>query len=441
MYILEILITFVLASIIISSATALASAEQNLQISNYQYTTATELAKRAIDLARQKSLTDFSASFSSTTYDTIFQTTLTENIINPYTKEITATVSWNKPSGQTLKTELVTRISDWASLVNGNTCALAGNWTQPYIKGQLSFDNTLTDIKVVGKYAYITGNGPVASLPDLFVVDLSITGAPVVVAQLNTGPGLNSIEIVGQYAYAGNTSINGQLQILDISNPLQPSLVKSYKIPGNYNDNTTIPNTVVYSNDKIYLGTQKSQISELHIIDVSNRLTPTEVGTREITAGIFSMKLRGSKLYMASADYTEFSIWDVSDPTHPRQQGGLNSSDGRGKSLALMGNYTFFGRTQGGNELYIFDDSNGLSIWGQYRLETSIYSMTASQGLLFMGTNDTTKAVQIWNVSNPSTAFIIGEQDIDGKATTIRCGVNSLYVLGEDPNALYIIGK
>ncbi len=441
MSVLELLIAFILASLLIVNITTLTSAGQDLAINNYNYIRANSLAQKAVDSARAASRKDFSHLLNVTAYDSIYKTTIIEQFTGSYTKEITATVAWQKPNGQSAHTELSTAVSDWGSIVNGNVCTLSGNWTQPRIVSVLPFNNNLTDIKITGNLAYVTSNGSSAGMADLYIVDISSPTTPVILSQINTGPGLSSITIAGRYAFVGNTSINAQLQVIDILDPAHPALIKSYKLPGTYNDNTTIPNTVLYSDNKIYMGTQKSQIAELHIIDVANPLAPNEVGTYETDAGIFGLKINDARLYVASAANTELNILNIDDPGHILLINGVTTSNGRGKSLTLINQNVLFGRTQGAQELSIYDNSNSINALGQYRVGSSIYSLTGSSGLLFLGTSDANKQLQMWNISDPGSAAMIGQQVISGKANVVACGIGLLFVLGENPAALYIISN
>jgi hypothetical protein len=263
---------------------------------------------------------------------------------------------------------------------------------------------------------------------------------PTIIGKLNTGPGLSSLTVVNDYAFVGNTSINGQLQIIDISSPAAPVLKKTFKLPGSYTDNTTIANTLTYDSGKVYLGTQKSQITELHIIDVSEVATPLELGSYEINAGINSLLVRDGLVYVASPATEEIKIIDASDPSSLYQLGNFDApgGSGNGKSLNAIDNTLALGRTVGGQELYQLNLVDPLrpSLLSARDLNTSINALAASPTWLFLGTTDAVKTLQIWN-TNPSQFSLNKYLHLPDKATALACGLNRLYPTSS--SFLYII--
>ncbi len=75
-------------------------------------------------------------------------------------------------------------------------------------------------VKVSGNYAYVA-----AQSAGLLVVDISDSGAPVIVSSVSTTAAAD-IDTNGNYAYVADGA--GGLRVIDISNPFNPQLVGSY---------------------------------------------------------------------------------------------------------------------------------------------------------------------------------------------------------------------
>ncbi len=91
--------------------------------------------------------------------------------------------------------------------------------------------NDITDSDVVGNYLYLATNSAITTDADLYIFDISNYSSPLLLSSLDTGPGLLSLAVAGHFAYLGNTSINKQLQIVDVSNKTNPQFISSFKIP------------------------------------------------------------------------------------------------------------------------------------------------------------------------------------------------------------------
>lgn len=225
-------------------------------------------------------------------------------------------------------------------------------WIKPKLQlfdlSSLDADIHPTDIDVVGKYAYISSNNSNVASSDFYIFDISDHENVKLLSKLNTGPGVAVLTVAGKYAYLANKSIKSQLQIIDISNKKEPFLVSSYKLPGTYNDGTTIGNAIFYKSENIFLGTEKSQISELHNIDVSDPLNPNEIGSTEIGNGVNAIFAFKNKLYIASPNVNELQTFTIEQDGSLGPLSSYNDigSTGHGKSLSLFLNHLIVGKTQ-----------------------------------------------------------------------------------------------
>jgi type II secretory pathway pseudopilin PulG len=392
------------------------------------------IAQTALDnIKRQSVSSNFSSIKNYITNDSFYQTTVTITDLDIYTKQIGVVVSWQIGGAELKKVELSALVTDRQSALSGSTCLAVPGQNPPLVNGNLDFGsgNEPTRIIVRNHTAYVATNAVAANLEDFFIVDVTSPDNPTIISKLNTGPGLSGLALAGNTVFAGNTSINGQLQIIDISDPGQPLLKSTYKLPGNYNDNTTITNIVAYSHNTVYLGTPKSQISEFHIIDVTNITTPNELGFYEANAGINAIAVIGSHAFVASPASEELKILDISNPVHTVQVGGFDApgGSGNGKSLATLGTTVFLGRTIGGKELYILQaDTLPITELSKQDLNTSVVSMAAVPSWLFLASTDTAKSLQIWNTSDTGHPLLAKSLALSSKVNALACGRDKLYL-------------
>ena len=334
-------------------------------------------------------------------------------------------------------------VTDWKEAANGTVCGpLEGNWQNPQI---LSFadtgpSNPATASVAKSRLLYVSTDSAQASKPDLFIYDISNPLSPVLLSFLNTGPGASSLALAGTYIFLGNQSINGQLEVIDVSNPANPILMKTYKLPGSYGDNTTIPNTLSYSRGKIFLGTAKSQIAELHIINVVNPLAPQELGSFEINAGINALNIRGNTIFVASPAGEEIKVLDASVPSAIVQVGGYDAPGGSGNGKSLFRNTTtlYMGRTVGGNEFNVLDISNpsAVSLINTKNTDASINGITGTKETQFLITNNLERKFQVWQNMN-----LLSSTNPNGTQTSVSCQHELIFVTTSAPDGVAILSS
>lgn len=419
--VLELVIATAIVLFVFPALAAVILSSEVLQINIQQRQEALNWGESLLDSLRLKQ--DFQDLQSYNTNWESYQAAISVEAQDLYTKKLTAHVSWGQ-NGQVTLTSVATAPA--LAAVN-NTCLLnpGNNWR---INGSVSFGpgNEPTDVITRNSLAYVTTDSAASSANDFYVVDISEPERPQIVGQLNTGPGLTAVAISGNYAYVGNTSINSQLEIIDVTNPTAPLLRKTYKLPGTYSDNTTIASALAFANNLVYLGTQKSQIAELHIIDVADITLPREIGSWELGAGINELKVSGQLLYLASPASEELKVLNIANPAAPLQQNGFDApgGSGNGKSLSLMNTSLFLGRTTGSNELYWLNSSD-LAEVNHLNLNTSVIRLSALPGWLFLATPDTNKTVRLWQLSPLEEVRSLA---FPNRATGMACGLGRLLV-------------
>lgn len=426
----------------------------------YQYlVTDTELTQEAlysaqleVEKARFAARQDWDDLTTVSTRDGMFTQNLQVTDADDFLKVVTSQVSWQSPAGgQRREVEVSTILSDWLESKSLGSCdddeVAAGDWANPVILAALDLgaSNSSTDIDVRDGIAYVTANSSIQSKEDFFVVDVRSNPYPTVLKKLNTGPGLKAVHVAGRYAYVANTSINSQLQIIDISNPQGAYLRSAYKLPGVYTGSATVGISIYYYRSKVYVGTKKSPIAEFHIIDVSDPLNPQEVGTWEFGTSVNAIYLSNGKAYVATPDDEELKVLDITEPQDIKFLGGFNApgGSGSGKSLARSGSHMFLGRTIGGSELHVLDVENisGGTVASR-DIGSSINGLVVKGDLAFLATTDAGKEFQVLKGARDLTGFTpVANLNLAARATALDCEGQLLYLTSEDRSqSLVILG-
>lgn len=440
---IEPLIALALFAMIISSVLATAFASQILTTHTENRLVALTLAQTKLEEVKNELESNWFADILLTTQQDIF--TITTNIedTDDYTKQITINTTWSE-SQNNKNLSIYTIITDWKSASLASPCQTKiKNWANPQIISttDIGSDNPTTAISIKNNFLYLSTDSATQNKPDFYIYDITDPVIPKLLSSLNTGPGVSSFAIAGDYAYLGNQSINGQLEVIDIKNKSQPILMKTYKLPGVYTDGTTIANTLIYDHGKIFLGTAKSQISELHIIDVTSPLSPKEVGNFEVNAGINALNIKGQNIYIASPASEEIKVVNFANLPSVSQVAGYDAPGGSGNGKALFRkiNTLFMGRTLGGKELNSLDVSSiNPALLGSEDTQSSINSITGSEDALFLLTTDLNKKIQLWNVESPALPFLAGTINNEAVLTNFACNKNALYVSTTAPNGFII---
>jgi hypothetical protein len=231
---------------------------------------------------------------------------------------------------------------------------IASNPAQPAYVGSVTDANNLFGaygVAVSGKYAYVAAQGCLSGQPcpnptvgnSFVVIDISAPGTPRIVATINnsslpapwTGSGAlahaTAVAISGHYAYV-TAAYSNRLTVIDISNPLAPSIVASKED----DTNLLFPVDVAVSGSYAYVVDQIST-GRLTVMDISDPLNPTLAGTVTSTwlNGAYRIRLRGSLAYVAANSAGALATVDISNPLSPRLAAGFYDGAHLNKTTGL----------------------------------------------------------------------------------------------------------
>jgi hypothetical protein len=191
-------------------------------------------------------------------------------------------------------------------------------------------------VSVEGAYCFLAGWG------DLGSIDISNPAQPALVNVYYFGSSAEDITITGNYAYI----LSGfDLSIVDISNPDDPHTA------GNYVTEEITYNSYA-SGHFLYLTTPYA--SNLHILDITNPVIPTLLISYHLPGSPAGLEVVNNYAYIAGTDYG-LMILDISDPLFPLWVGNCATPD-IAEDVCVSGHYAFVPDYRSG--LQIIDIAN-----------------------------------------------------------------------------------
>ena len=469
----------------LGAVTLTVSGNQSLLSDTETNAEALSLAQGLIEENKAVSRKDFRLVVATSSNEGAYQKNLTVSENGFFTKLLSASVRW-KIGIVDHEITLSTLIADVDSSVGGTTCTatLLGDWAHPVLAGfafaSLAHDAggvyAVSDIDANQGRLYASVNTPVAnSKPTFFIFDIKNTQAPVLLGAVDTAPvsaGISAIAVATSsarnYAYAANaydanfrTCKPGpscaQLQVIDISNPALPAVVANYELPtssppyvlGNGGGGNAVGKSIFYKNGYVYLGLSKTTSGpEFHIIDVKDPLHPAWVGSYPPAGtssgnAVNAVFIQRTHAYLATPNAQELTVLDISNPANPVLVGTYDASggSGNGKSLDVVGDTLYMGRTVGNKEFYVLDVANPAtpSLLGQVDTgNATVSGVVIRDYLAFLGVGN---QFQIWNVGNLAHAVSFATPlalPNGSSATAIDCEGNTLYAASVAANTGFL---
>ena len=495
---LEILIAFAVMILCISAVIMVAFGNQSVAIDSETNNEAISSAQSLIEKARADSRFDFNLVNPYTNTEISGSLTYTKNLnvetsatdptLDLWTKRVTSSVSW--PAGaRTLSAIFTTLLTNKDGVSGGDTCSsvLAGDWTSPFltsyefgrdmlVPSDTSSGFPIGDIDINDHILYVVVNNSNGNNnPNFFKFDVSDPSVkPIFLNSTDNNPtvkaGFNAVAVADNYAYLANA--NGanyntcsenlscsQLQVIDISTM---TVIGKLKIPGvTGNAGQAIGTATFYKNGVLYLGLAKTNSGpEFNIIDVGgggaggSPTNPIYLGGLSIGNGVNSIYVKDNFAYVASPNNEELKVIDISNANSPTQVGqfdapGGGGNNGNGKSLAVVGNALYLGRTLlNGSELYILNKENStttLPVFNSKNIvsggsNTSVNGITVRDYLVFLLTNDDFQVLK-QDSSYNLTQYATPMPTPGGSGTTMDCEENYIYFASVPTNDKGYIAK
>ena len=441
----EILLAGAIISIALASVVIVVGGLQSMMI-NLQNGFEAELkAKQEISLAQ---LTNFNDLVSYQKIDGIFTTTFSVEYRNAFTTNVSVDVFWLEGSSKKhriINDQIVDRENasgaldcDWLDNTKGNLV--------PINFGILNADdnNPITDISILGNFAYVSADGATSSLPDLYVVDVHDIKKPKIISHLNTGPGIASVAAAGHYVFAANAG-SYQMQIVDVTDPTHPALVAQAKLPGAIISGAAgFGQSVHFFDNKMYVGLVKNAGPEFYVIDVHNPPSPIALGSYEIGSTVNDIDVQGSRATVVSPGQTSVTLLDISNPLVISKIDSI-SFDGwqtQGvQSVEMFGPRIVTGRTLGGfyspySEFMVLDRNRLSSTTASLKISASIENIIGFKDYIYFVTSDADKAFQIMT---STTLNVVMTTPLSSRGVSLTCNAEAMYAVTQNDQDFFHI--
>jgi hypothetical protein len=302
----------------------------------------------------------------------------------------------------------------------------SSNPQAPTLTGRFISDARPVDVQVQGGQIYLADKER-----GMTVMNANPTGVPVLVGSYPyTLPSRASeLRVVEHRAYVAVSLPShphfpaGRLDILDVSDPVSPTLLGSYAVTGIQD--------MHLDGERAYLVDARAGFSpHLEIVDASNPAAPQMLGEYGTTSEAFStVYASGDTAYVYAYGYAggearEFRVLDVSNPLTPMLVGALDSDylydiQGVGDLIYGLSNI---------GSLDIIDVSNPQIPVRETRfaLDGAGYQLQVTNGLASIALQ--TGGVEIVDVHDPASPVKLASYDTPGSASAVQVVGDTLYV-------------
>ncbi len=271
----------------------------------------------------------------------------------------------------------------------------------------------IKDFCISGDFAYV------ASRSDIIILDISDGIHPVQVGRYTYGGDV--VAVKGNYLYTVHSY--GHLEVIDISNKKNPSIVGFYEdIGGDYYYFTRFE---IYGDYAFVAERYPFEGSYIKIFNISNPNNPVFV--QSLSTQVRNFVISGHYLYLSTMDQG-IKVMDLTDPYNPVLTGpGYTSM--KTWNIEALGSYIF---VQGENsKISILDFSDPLN--PTKKSDTGVYvptgRFTVSYNTLysFSGTG-----LNVTDVSSPSSPEIKSSYEGSGNASRIAVSDNYVYLVDKN---------
>lgn len=379
-----------------------------------------------------------------------FTRKITISVVEDNVKKILSQVTWQDERLGQQQVSLVTYLSDWKNAPPpggdpGDTGGggPTGDWTNPHILGSLDLGpgNQATDVDVLNKIVFLSAKASAESKPDFYVIDATDGENPFIVSSLNTGSGLNSLDASGDFVYGVHNDKNvSHLQVINVSDINNPSLVSSF-----FFTDAEEAISIFYLDNKVYIGTETSGVSEFYVVDVSTPTTPVLLGGLEIGFDVRSVLVKNNKAYIAAnSSVSELMIIDVTDPANMSisHTFDIPAANNGGRSVYSVGQKLFLGLDKGSyDEFQIINiaDLGDIQTIGSADMGADLNDIRTRDTLAFLATDSPNNEFQVWDITDPANPILNSAFNFPQSATGIDYEDNMVYVSVRSNDGLRII--
>ena len=299
-------------------------------------------------------------------------------------------------------------------LADGSNCPSSATPTMSLVG---SYDTAVfenfTDVAVANNIMYaIVGSTP----PRMDVLDISNPSSPVLLRSITISIGSYNLRVIGDRLFISSSSAG--IRVYDITEPTFPVFYGFVTVPSGF------PGKFYVSGDRLYLANGGAP-STLQIYSLASN-NPTLLGTYTSSTSINSVFTVGDIAYIAHSS-DGLSIIDVSNPAAPVRLGGIDTNTtGSTNDVFVSGNYAYLADGTEGIKIVNITTSTSPTLVGSYdplvgfAATTDIYA--AGNFVYF---NAFEQGFYVADISNPAAPTLV--QNIPGYPLVVNFDMAGTY--------------
>lgn len=465
---LELIIACAIFAITFTSLIVLVARAHDVTIATERSREAVRLGDALLSIARSHYESVFDAPFNFSNIQTDSDIFDVHTTITPLSQcAITISLDIQEKEGAKFYASFTTFIGSRENVIRyGNDCVIERpqtNWLHPKIASTLTLSQKITSVDALDSFAYFG----LETFPYLAILDARNKEVPQSLLFQNGFTGeypISDIDVARHndktIAYVARDTINGQLAIIDVTDPVMPLLLSTSSLsdvaglyPGGYR--------LAYFDNHVYITTRDTQGPELHIINVEDPSSPYEypssiflnLTVESMTIRIHEIDnvLRTIGYFATKANTRELLIYDFTDPYHPYEIATIDFPGIQdGGSVFIHGETLYFGRqfSSGSSELYLwnlFELIRTPTTPALYKsMGGSVRAIYAIADVLFLAlTQPPSRKLQIWpseknmmmQQTTPSAFLNISSIKSQGMDYSDR----ALFIINDSGTTLWII--
>ncbi|MCK4719728.1 hypothetical protein KAU08_03665, partial [bacterium] len=287
-----------------------------------------------------------------------------------------------------------------------------------FITSEFEYPGEISAIEQVGEYAYIVTSSGIE------IYDIEPQSTTHKVGEILIDGGIGDLEYSGNHIFATVSNDSGQLLIIDVQSPENPSIIQTFNLP-------EIPRDICVQGEYAYVGTWSSLI----ILDIDPIASLFIVNTVPVPGGAGDIDIKGGIAYATSKSFVPSVIHvlnvDPPESAYYIKYFHLNSDFWGCSWLDIQGNYIFIASTTVFvgliPDLNIFDISSPEDpvLIKTVALPSEATKVLASGNYAYVTTYDSVVAVDI---TTPENALITSISPAECKSNDAAIDGEFLYV-------------
>lgn len=338
--------------------------------------------------------------------------TITITELTSSEKQVDIALVWNEETIRPREFELTSVLTDWRNAEDSADepgGGLSGDWGSPSLLGttiDLGWGDRGQAVDISSSTLYLVSNAILSFWDDVYILDMSDPLNPVVHDTIHTGSGLNEVSINDDKTvlFVANDSGAYPLQILDVADIDDISILKQFNPTGNYADGMSVE----AFGSHVILGTDNNPGTEIMIVDASDPSAPSTVSQIEAGGTVRDIHVKNNLAYIGTDnDAAELLVVDVTDPENPVTTSTVDLPGANNPEAVFMGkDYVFVGRTDSSGDttpevvLVDLSDMSNPVIAGTLELDHDINGIYATEDLLFLA-SESGEEFQVYDFSDP----------------------------------------